>query len=102
MTPARILRDDSPQVRQNRKIRAVIDHGECQNFDAVRILMDAMAREGIKDAIVEGDKSNQVTHWWLLEMESGKKVVFFGTMKTYAWFEKTGKGHTYQFQERAM
>lgn len=97
-----ILRDDATHKRANRKIRAVVDHGQLQGFDNTQVLMDAMVREDIKDTIVEGGKNNEATHWWLLEMESGKRVVFFGTMETYAWFEKTGKGHTYQMFERQM
>lgn len=93
---SRSVSDRSP----SRIIEAICDEGALQGAGSIPILLDAFKSEGINDTIVEGDKDGQATHWWLLQMRSGKRVVFFGTPKTFEWFQKSGKGHAYQLTKK--
>jgi hypothetical protein len=79
-----------------RTISAVEDSGLLNSgMGGAKVLMAAFVSQGIRNAIV-ADGIPLASHWWLLRMKSGDRVVYWGTPESFDRFQQRGKGHAYE------
>lgn len=96
MTPTHFPAEDAPRIG-DRTVVERLDSGVCAGLGNTRVLLDAFFDAGVKHCIVPYGRSS-VTHWWLLLMRSGMKVVYFGTPSSFEQFQNDGaRGNLFEF-----
>jgi hypothetical protein len=109
MTPTTFNPDDAPRIG-DRTVVERLDSGTLQGLGNTRVLLDAFYDQGVRHCIIPvarrarmADASDDeivsgATHWWLLLMGSGMKVVYIGTPKSFERFQNDGaRGNLFEF-----
>jgi hypothetical protein len=109
LIPTTFPAEDAPHIR-DRTVVDCIESGVLQGMGNTRVLLDAFFDQGVRHCIVPAvrrarmaDASDDeivthATHWWLLLMGSGMKVVYFGTPASFQRFQNDGaRGNLFEF-----
>jgi len=91
-----IQAERKPARIEDRVIEGVIDHGRLVDLSNTRVLLDSFFDQGIKRLLVTPGEV-VATHWWMLRMQSGTRIAYFGTQESFGQFTRDGQGHLYEF-----
>jgi hypothetical protein len=109
LTPTTFNIEDAPLIG-DRDVVECLDSGVLQGLGNTRVLLDAFYDQGVRHCIIpivrrarmahasDDEIVGAATHWWLLLMRSGMRVIYFGTPASFERFTNDGaRGNLFEF-----
>ena len=73
----------------NQTVVRIVDQGVIGGEKQLHSVIEELTKRGYDKAIV-AQNAEFISHWWALESENGKKVIYCGTEETFAAWQKRG------------